>query len=404
MRSLPQERTGSGATSGWKSALRRFSPAGTIAPIVLALWALMAAACADAGPAAALQPQATGDAPTRVASATPVPATEAAVSMPSLPTPLPTSTALPTATTNPTATPAPTATPDPYAGLTIADLAERSYGEGQLQAEETIHVTESFTRTLISYPSDGHKVLGFLNVPFGPGPFPVALVLHGYIPPEQYGTIGYTTRYADALARAGYLVLHPNYRNHPPLEDAEVSQNGARRPEFRVDYAIDVMNLIALVRKQAARPGPLLRANSQELHLLGHSMGGGIALRVSVVDPEIDAAVLYGSMSGDEYKNYERILEWSEGERGEAELATAPEDMQRIAPINHLQSIQAAISIHHGQEDEQVPPEWSVDLCQRLRDLNKTVECFIYPGAPHSFHDETDRLFQQRVIDFFQRY
>ena len=56
----------------------------------------------------------------------------------------------------------------------------------------------------------------FMNTPQGEGPFPMALVMHGYIPPENYQTIAYTTRYADALAQAGYLVIHPNYRNYPP--------------------------------------------------------------------------------------------------------------------------------------------------------------------------------------------
>ena len=49
-------------------------------------------------------------------------------------------------------------------------------------------------------------------------------------------------------------------------------------------------------------------------------MGGGIALRIMTVSDAVDAAVLYGSMSGDEYLNYERILEWSGGERGGAFL------------------------------------------------------------------------------------
>ena len=106
-------------------------------------------------------------------------------------------------------------------------------------------------------------------------------------------------------------------------------------------------------------------------------------------------------MSGDEYRNYERILVWSEGEVGEEELATPPEEMERIAPIHHLERIEAAVSIHHGDADSVVPPDWSVDLCQRLQALEKQVECFNYPGAPHTFQDATDRLFQQRVIAFF---
>lgn len=364
----------------------------------LALLSTVIAACGEAPPAPVAQATAT------LAATVEVPATQPPPPQPTAP---PTSAPLPTATAAPAHTPlaTATATPDPYAGLTIADLASRRYGGGQLSVQETLHVTESFTRTLVAYPSDGLTVYGFMNVPFGSGPFPVALVLHGYIPPRQYGTIAYTTRYADYLARAGYVVIHPNYRNHPPSDETEAFAAGREEADFRVGYAVDVLNLLAILRDQAAQPGPLLRADPREMHLLGHSMGGGIALRVMTVRPEaVDAAVLYGSMSGDEYQNYEQIQVWSEGQSGREELSTPPDDMRRIAPVHHLHRIQAAVSIHHGEADDVVPPQWSDELCLSLRELGKEVECFSYPDAPHTFHDETDRLFMQRVLDFFGNY
>jgi dienelactone hydrolase len=308
-----------------------------------------------------------------------------------------------TGTATATATATVTPTPDPYAGLTIADLTERSYGAGQLIALETLAVTPTFTRTLISYPSDGYTVGGFMNVPVGDGPFPVALVLHGYVDPEQYTTLSYTTRYADALARAGYIAIHPNYRNHPPAV-SETTDGNDEVATFRVDYAIDVLNLIALVEAQAGGDGPLARAAAGPVHMVGHSMGGGITLRVLTVSEDIAAAVLYGSMSGDEYLNYERIRVWSNGEEGDEELSTAPEDMARIAPINFLDRIDAAVTIHHGEADATVPLAWSVDLCERLRGLEKEVACYYYEGQPHTFTGDGDQRFIQRMIDFFNQY
>ncbi len=320
-------------------------------------------------------------------------------------TPTMTSTSQPTATSTPTSVPSntPTATasstltptPDPYAGLTIADIATRTYGGGEITVEEVLGVTETFTRSLITYPSDGLTLYGFMNTPKGDGPFPVVLVMHGYVAPERFSTIAYTTRYADALAQAGYLVIHPNYRNWPPSDDGPDS--------FRVAHALDAMNLAAIIREQAGRPGPLEHVDSDFVGMLGHSMGGGITLRVITAGPEVQAAVLYGSMSGDEIQNFEKILIWSGGERGADELATPPEQLERISPIFHLDRISAAVSIHHGENDGTTPLAWSTDLCQRLQTLQKTVECFTYPGQPHTFQGEQDQLFIQRVIDFFDR-
>ena len=313
------------------------------------------------------------------------------------PTPIPTDTPSPTPTSPPTETPTPTSTstPDPYAGLTISDLSARSYGGGKLKIEEVLADTAEFTRTLVSYPSEGLTLYGFMNIPQGNGPFPVALMMHGYIAPEQYNTLAYTTRYADALARAGYLVIHPNYRNYPP------SDEGPDR--FRVNNAVDALNLIAIVKAQAGQPGPLQLADPSFVGMVGHSMGGGITLRTITLSDQVQAAVLYGAMSGDEQRNYEKILEWSGGARGREELNTPPEDLQRISPIFYLERISVPVSIHHGDNDGTVPPAWSEELCQKLQGLNKVVECFTYPGQPHTFQGEGDQLFMQRVVDFFNR-
>lgn len=333
-----------------------------------------------------------------ITSPTPTPADTATLAPTDTPTgtatPTPTRTPLPTAT--PSATPTFTPTPDPYAQFTIAHLAGRTYGGGQLQIEETLSATQAFTRSLISYPSEGLTLYGFMNTPQGQGPFPVALVMHGYIPPPQYNTIAYTTRYADALARAGYLVIHPNYRNWPPSDEG---------PElFRVSHAVDALNLIAIIRAQAGQPGPLELADAGFIGMMGHSMGGGITLRAITVSKAVDAAVLYGAMSGDERQNFEAILEWSGGERGREELSAPDEELQRISPIYHLERVGAPVSIHHGNFDGTVPPAWSVDLCDRLQNLGKSAECFTYPGQPHTFQGEGDQLFIQRMIEFFDRH
>lgn len=288
-----------------------------------------------------------------------------------------------------TSSPAATPTPDPYAGLTVADLRRRTYGGGAIEVREVLAVTPAFTRTLIAYPSDGLTIYGFMNIPRGQGPFPVVIVLHGYVDPARYSTLAYTARYADTFARAGFLVLHPNYRNHPP------SDKGPNL--FRVGYAVDVLNLIALL--------PTLRmARPEAVGLFGHSMGGGIALRVLVVNPRVKAAVLYGSMSADERKNFERILQWSGGQRGREELRTPEEDLRRISPVFYLEDIAAPIQIHHGGSDTVVPPEWSRDLYERLRALGKTVELFMYPGQPHTFAagSGAERLLLQRAVAFFR--
>lgn len=327
--------------------------------------------------------------PTLVATLPPLPATYA---------PPPTATPQPTPTGTTTPTPRPTAD-QTYVGLSIAELREREYGGGLIEVVETMETNDDFTRYLIKYPSDGLDVYGFMNVPNEGNNFPVALVLHGFMPLDTYQTTTYTTRYADALAQNGYFVIHPSYRNHPP------SDSGGDNT-FRVDYAIDVLNLMAIIQNQSADiTGLLRRADADAMHAIGHSMGGGILQRVMSVRPQaLDAAVLYGSMSGDELRNYEKIIVWSEGENGELELAAPRDVLTAVNPWSYMAEWQTPISIHHGTQDATVPFAWSEELCARLEAENHPVECFWYGNAPHTFRGNWDALLIERTLAFFERY
>lgn len=367
----------------------------------LALWlvaALFLAGCRQAVPAPAAETVSTaGTVAIQNTAAPPVVTVLSAITPEASLTPAPSASA--TAALTATASPPPTSSPtaDPYDAYTIEALSARAYGGGSLAVHETLAESSFFTRTLVSYPSDGLAIYGFMNTPkTGTPPYPVVIALHGYIEPSIYSTIDYTTRYADALARAGFLVLHPNLRGYPPSDDGDNL--------FRVGMAVDVLNLIALVKAWGGQPGPLEAANPEALGLWGHSMGGGISTRVLTLSPDVDAAVLYGAMSGDEKQNYERIFSYfSSGARGQEELSAPDEVFERISPVYFLDRIQAAVSIHHGKLDPDVPLAWSLDLCRRLDGLGKAVECYTYDNQPHTFHDEGDALFMQRMIDFYSR-
>ncbi len=269
-------------------------------------------------------------------------------------------------------TPLSTATPLPDY-YSIKALAERSYGEGELNIEYLWERQEDFVRYYITYPSEGLTIHGFVDVPQGKGPFPVVIALHGYIPASEYETLDYSTRYADSIARQGYIVLHPNMRNFPP------SDSVGRKNDLMTGYSVDVLNLLALVRKQAGKPGIFEQADMEHMGIWGHSLGGGIALRVATVVDDIDAIVLYGAVT----QRYNK----------------SPLGL----PVYDLRVIEAPFSIHHGLDDKVISPTWSTTICDALEELGKEHECFFYEGQPHTFlsSSTSDALFIQRTIEFF---
>ena len=292
----------------------------------------------------------------------------------------------------PTATIAP-ATPEPYEQYTIDALRQRTYGEGTIEVVETMEENDRFTRYLIRYPSDGLNIYGFVNVPKGEGPFPVIVVIHGFVDPATYETLDYTTPAADALTQAGYLIFHPNLRGYPPSDHGDNL--------FRVGMAVDVLNLLAMIKAKAGPSELFANAAPERIGLWGHSMGGNIALRVLAVTSDIKATLLYASMSGDETRNAALLSSISPDPALQAELAAPPAIMKKISPMYYYTNITSPIQLHHGTADQTVPIAWAEETCSLLTDAGAQVECIYYPDEDHTFRSRVANQFGESVLAFY---
>lgn len=289
--------------------------------------------------------------------------------------------------------------------ISIEALASRSYGQagelaGTLTFESALEDTGGFVRALISYPSDGLKIYGFMNIPPGPGPFPVVIFLHGYVNPLHYETLDYSVRYTDDLARRGFIVIHPNLRGYPP------SDNGPDM--FETGKAIDVLNLTAIIQREAGKSGLLIQANPDKIAVWGHSTGGGVALRLGAVNmpsltgsgPAIKAVILYAPMSGDDAKNAFRNYYVFGQPQWEEEIGIPAQDLQPVSPVFHYNRIEAAVQIHHGAVDDLIPVEWSRETCQQMQEAGVTVECYEYRTQMHNFCCDSYKWMLDRIVTF----
>ena len=315
-----------------------------------------------------------------------------------------TPTSVPTPTTPPTSTPTPvpsTATaitlpdvPEKYLPYTIDYLRSRSYGGGQIELLEIMEERESFTRYLIRYPSDGLSIYGFANLPKGNGPFPVIIMIHGYGDSNTSTVLGAATKIADALAENGYLILRPNMRGYPP------SDNGDNL--YRVGLAVDVLNLIALLKDQANQPDLLKSADTARLGLWGQSLGGGVALRVATVSQDIKAMVLYSAISGDELKNAELFYAITEEQIYLTEAKTSPGVVRYISPLNYFDKINASVKLYHSLDDDVVPAAWAIENCDEMKAIAIDIDCFYYIGADHTFSSGFQTDFRDTMLTFFE--
>ena len=302
-----------------------------------------------------------------------------------------------TATLNASPTPTSIATLAPYEQYTIEGLRKRTYGGGNVEVLELMEEKDSFTRYLIRYPSDGLMIYGFANIPKGEGPFPIIIVIHGYGNAAEYQTLDYTTDAADILTEAGYIVMHPNLRNYPPSDKGDNL--------FRVGIAVDVLNLISLIKSEALPAELSATASVDQIGLWGHSLGGNVVLRVLTVSSEVKAAVLYASLSGDEFKNSAALINIGAGDpQLQAEAVTAPALLQRISPSSYYGNITTPIQIHHGTNDSVVPLSWAQETCRLLQEAAVTVDCIYYTDEDHTFRSRVSDEFYGSLISFYQTY
>jgi len=286
---------------------------------------------------------------------------------------------------------APTATPDPYSTYFVDSLRTRVYEGGPIEIVDTVEQTVTYTTYAITYPSDGLKITGLMNVPNGSGPFPVAILNHGHIDETLYKPGDDTKAAADFFARQGFLTLSTSYRNQG---GSDTGNN-----YFRTGYAVDVLNLIASVKT-------LSQAKADSIVVWGHSMGGGVSLEVAVVNPpNVKGYVLYAPMSGDFTANYYRIA-WfrgwaTPGPDWPLPPEADPQAYAELSPMNYLADIQIPIRIHQGYIDDQVPADWSLHLNTALTLAGKDTQLYEYAGANHNFYNADWDLFMSRCLEFY---
>lgn len=267
------------------------------------------------------------------------------------------------------AVPTPTPTLPPYA---IDSLRARSYAGGQLHLGAVLAITARYTAYRVTWPSQGGTMTGIADVPHGAGPFPVAVVDHGYIPAALYRVGQDSEKYADAYAADGFLCLSPDYPGYA----------GSSPPE--PDLAPIEAEAVADLDLIGALPS-LPQADPRHVAVVGHSNGGGVAELVMVIDPRLSAAVLYAPVSTDMADNARKwwARRLTTGPLGSPDAD--PRGYALISPRNYLAGGGPPVLIMQGTRDEDIPAAWTAATVSALEAHGIRTRFVSFPGAYHNF-------------------
>ncbi len=143
-------------------------------------------------------------------------------------------------------------------------------GAGMVARGQTVRA--EFQQMVV--PSHGSMLLGVFYLAAGAGPHPTAVLFHGFPGYEQNLDLAQTMR------RHGWNVMAMHYRGSwgvkgefsfaHAVEDADAQVKFVLRPENAQRYRVDTRRVV----------------------VIGHSMGGYMAVSVAAQNPEVAAAVL----------------------------------------------------------------------------------------------------------------
>jgi alpha-beta hydrolase superfamily lysophospholipase len=286
----------------------------------------------------------------------------------------------------------------------IQTLEERDFAGGKITIIKKLEKRKEFTSYLISYPSDGLRIIALMDVPTTKKPvfgFPVVIIDHGFIKPSSYDTEKSYRFITDFFALHGFLVIKPDYRGNGNSEkDADMS--------YILSYPIDVLNLISSITN-------IENADPAHIFLWGHSTGSAITLTTLAANNQnpdypikIKGAALWSSVT-DPYRAYQQFRSLYPTNRIPYQrtvklLGTPGQNpilWQSVSPLFYLGDINTPIQIMHGTNDAVVPYQWSIEVYNDLVSLNKQARLQVYPNDDHVLStSRKDAL--NKNLQFFQ--
>ena len=199
----------------------------------------------------------------------------------------------------------------------------------------------------VEFPSNGSTAGGYL-APAAEGAGLGVVVIQ-----EWWGLVPHIRDVCDRLAAEGFTALAPDLyhgRTVPPDEPDE-----AVRAAMGLDIERAARDMVGAAEHLTAHDA--VRGNG--LGVIGFCMGGGLALFLATVRPDLVKAAVpfYGIVPPD------REPDWSR--------------------------LEAAVEGHYAEDDDMAGPEVASRVEERLSALGKEVRMFVYPGTHHAFFNDT---------------
>jgi len=234
---------------------------------------------------------------------------------------------------------------------------------------------------------------GAINIPGGDGPFPIILMIRGYVDQEIYKTGVGTSSAAEVLAENGYITVAPDFLGY-----AQSDSESESVLETRFQTYVTILSLLKSLDQIEVWDG-------KNLGIWAHSNGGQIALTTLAVTGRAIPTTLWAPVTRPFPYNILYYTDESEDEgrfiRQELGKFEKEYDAREYSFTTYLRGITAVMQIHQGTNDDAVPLNWSEEFSRALDEASVENELYIYSGADHNMRPKWDEVMAQD-LEFFK--
>jgi len=252
--------------------------------------------------------------------------------------------------------------------LGIYPIGLRLLGSSALAAAPAQSGSGNIESTDVKYPGDGVTLQGYLSRPKGKGRFPGVILVH-----HNRGLIEHFRDVSRRLASQGYVALAVDLLSRQGGTAALATPDAVTKAFQKENDELLISDLDAAYRYMNSNSA----VKKDDIAILGFAAGAQKTFLYVTTNPKLKAAVIY--------------------------YGSAP-------PDDKLARIQCPVLEIVGDKDTRFAP--AVPVIQgKMKQLGKSYEWRIYPGADHDFFEDTDERYNEAaakeswtvVLDFLKR-
>ena len=261
--------------------------------------------------------------------------------------------------------------------LSIATFKSSTIELGKVLKDDPSYTSYEFSLKFSPDFSDNLKTTsGMINIPKGPGPFPVIVMFRGYVDKKLYITGEGTAPSATVFAKNGFITVAPDFLGYGD-SDAEAGNIFESRFQTYVT-GISVLKSVGSIKEW----------DGKNIFIWGHSNGGQIALTTLEITGVNYPTVLWAPVSRPFPASILYYVDEADdgGKLIIGKLAEFYEtyDAAKFSLTGYLATIKAPIQLNQGTADTAVPYWWSDSLVKILNNNKVDITYLKYPGANHS--------------------